>query len=104
MTDGKQDSARSQIEIEGQVGRGAAILIDPYNIDAMAEAIRVAATDTDRRGVLREAGLARAARYTWDASAGILAGYRVAILGDMPLAVAQEAARDVGPGRRDRGT
>ena len=57
-----------------EVGRGAAILVDPLDVDAIAEAIRVAATEPERRDALRNAGLARAARYTWDATAKILAG------------------------------
>jgi glycosyltransferase involved in cell wall biosynthesis len=56
-----------------EVGRGAAILVDPLDVDAIAEAIRVAATEPERRDALRDAGLARAARYTWDATAKILA-------------------------------
>lgn len=56
-----------------EVGRGAAILVNPLDVDAMAEAIRVAATERERRHALREDGLARAARYTWDITANILA-------------------------------
>ena len=44
----------------------AALLVDPYDERALAEAIQAAATD---RGVLRRRGLARAARYTWPRAA-----------------------------------
>jgi glycosyltransferase involved in cell wall biosynthesis len=44
----------------------AALLVDPYDVDALAQALEAAAAD---RGDLRRRGLARAARYTWPAAA-----------------------------------
>lgn len=40
----------------------AALLVDPYDEDALAEALQAAARDD---GTLRKRGIARAARYTW---------------------------------------
>ncbi|MCA1645791.1 MAG: glycosyltransferase family 4 protein [Chloroflexi bacterium] len=44
----------------------AALLVDPYDETALADALRAAATDS---GTLRRRGLLRAARYTWPAAA-----------------------------------
>jgi len=44
----------------------AALLVDPYDEDALAEALQAAAED---RGLLRRRGLVRARRYTWQAAA-----------------------------------
>jgi len=44
----------------------AALLVDPYDEDALAEALQAAAED---RGELRRRGLERAARYTWQRAA-----------------------------------
>jgi glycosyltransferase involved in cell wall biosynthesis len=44
----------------------AALLVDPYDEDALAEALEAAAHDD---GTLRRRGLERAARYTWQAAA-----------------------------------
>jgi glycosyltransferase involved in cell wall biosynthesis len=44
----------------------AALLVDPYDEDALAEAIRAAADDA---GGLRRRGLQRAARFTWQTAA-----------------------------------
>jgi glycosyltransferase involved in cell wall biosynthesis len=49
-----------------EVAGDAAVLFDPTDVDAMAAAM----LDADnRRDELRERGLARAARYTWDETA-----------------------------------
>jgi len=40
----------------------AALLVDPYNEDALAQAIRAAAED---QGTLRRRGLERASRFSW---------------------------------------
>jgi len=40
----------------------AALLVDPYKEDALAQAIRAAAED---QGTLRRRGLERAARFSW---------------------------------------
>jgi GT2 family glycosyltransferase/glycosyltransferase involved in cell wall biosynthesis len=47
----------------------AAILIDPTDSSALADALTEAATNEDTRQGLVEAGLARAALFTWDRSA-----------------------------------
>jgi glycosyltransferase involved in cell wall biosynthesis len=44
----------------------AALLVDPYDEDALAEALQAAAED---HGDLRQRGLLRAARYTWQRAA-----------------------------------
>jgi glycosyltransferase involved in cell wall biosynthesis len=44
----------------------AALLVDPYDENALAEALQAAAED---QGVLRRRGLVRAARYRWDVAA-----------------------------------
>jgi glycosyltransferase involved in cell wall biosynthesis len=44
----------------------AALLVDPYDETALAEALEAAASDS---GTLRKRGLLRAARYTWEAAA-----------------------------------
>jgi glycosyltransferase involved in cell wall biosynthesis len=44
----------------------AALLVDPYDEDALTEALQAAADD---RGELRRRGLVRAARYTWQRAA-----------------------------------
>jgi len=44
----------------------AALLVDPYDEDALAEALQAAAED---RGLLRRRGFVRARRYTWPAAA-----------------------------------
>ncbi len=57
----------------------AAVLFDPTDVDAMAAAMLEA---DSRREELRELGLARAARYTWDETArGHEAVYRGALNG-----------------------
>jgi glycosyltransferase involved in cell wall biosynthesis len=48
---------------------GAAILVDPDDPGALADAAATAASDPDRRARLRAAGLARAAELTWDRAA-----------------------------------
>jgi glycosyltransferase involved in cell wall biosynthesis len=44
----------------------AALLVDPYDEDALAEALEAAAAD---RGDLRRRGFFKAARYTWETAA-----------------------------------
>jgi glycosyltransferase involved in cell wall biosynthesis len=48
---------------------GAALLVDPLDRAAVADALVAVATDASVRGPLVEAGLARAARFTWRRSA-----------------------------------
>ncbi len=47
----------------------AAVLVDPYDEVALARAILTSVSDERLRGQLREAGLARARRFTWRATA-----------------------------------
>lgn len=48
---------------------GAALEVDPFDVDAMADALVVAATDDGRRADLVAAGLARTADLTWERAA-----------------------------------
>jgi glycosyltransferase involved in cell wall biosynthesis len=50
----------------------AAITIDPYDVDALADAMRRVAEDTDLRRHLEQAGRQRAATYSWERTAQIV--------------------------------
>ncbi len=52
-----------------EVVGAAAVLVDPENTDAIAEAVQRVVESADLRRQLREAGLARVAEVTWDRSA-----------------------------------
>jgi glycosyltransferase involved in cell wall biosynthesis len=52
-----------------EVAGDAAILVDPGDADAVAAALTELIGDEDLRAVLSAAGVARAARFTWDATA-----------------------------------
>jgi glycosyltransferase involved in cell wall biosynthesis len=52
-----------------EVAGGAAVLVDPHDVESIADGIRDAIA---RRDELRAAGLRRARDYTWDASAQLL--------------------------------
>jgi len=58
-------SARALAEVAG----GAALLVDPADDAAMATQLRIAVGDSAERARLGEMGLARAARFTWPATA-----------------------------------
>jgi len=47
----------------------AAITVDPYDVEGLAEAMQRVLTDTGLREELREKGLARAKRFTWERAA-----------------------------------
>jgi glycosyltransferase involved in cell wall biosynthesis len=47
----------------------AAIMVDPYDVDGLAEAMHRVLTDTGLREELREKGLARARQFTWERTA-----------------------------------
>jgi glycosyltransferase involved in cell wall biosynthesis len=49
-----------------ELGRGAAVLVDPYDVTSIASGIQEA---RNRRDELRAAGLERARQYTWDETA-----------------------------------
>lgn len=52
-----------------EVGGEAALYVSPTDVNAMASALEILATDADMWQSLSEAGLARAEKFSWDASA-----------------------------------
>lgn len=52
-----------------EVAGGAALCVDPYDVEAIANGIEVLATDSDRYRLLKAAGLSRAAHFTWENTA-----------------------------------
>ncbi len=52
-----------------EVAGDAAVLVDPGDVDAVASALTELIVDDDLRAVLSAAGVARAARFTWEATA-----------------------------------
>jgi glycosyltransferase involved in cell wall biosynthesis len=58
-------NACSLPEVVGDAG----ILVDPYEVDAIAEGIRRIVQATSLRCELKQKGLARAGKYTWDQTA-----------------------------------
>jgi glycosyltransferase involved in cell wall biosynthesis len=56
-----------------EIGRGAALLVDPYQTEEIAAGMIRVIRDEAFRSELREAGLARARQYTWDTTAVKLA-------------------------------
>lgn len=62
-----------------EIGEGAAVLVDPLDDAAIAEALLAVGTDASRRQDLRTRGLERARQYTWERTArATLAAYREA--------------------------
>jgi glycosyltransferase involved in cell wall biosynthesis len=60
-----------------EVAGDAALLVDPYDIEALAAGLRRVAADSALRAALRERGPAQAARYTWERTAELtLAAYK----------------------------
>jgi glycosyltransferase involved in cell wall biosynthesis len=60
-----------------EVTAGTAVLADPENEDALADAVATVLVDESGRDTRRAQGLARAARFSWDATVdGVLAVYR----------------------------
>ena len=53
----------------GEVVRGAGILVDPLDVESIAQGMRDAVAQTPQAGMYREAGLSRAAGFTWDRTA-----------------------------------
>jgi glycosyltransferase involved in cell wall biosynthesis len=49
-----------------EVAGGAGVVVDPLDAEAWASALAALLADAGRRAALGEAGLARAARFTWD--------------------------------------
>ena len=52
-----------------EVAGDAAVLVDPGDVDAIATALSELVADEDLRAVLSAAGVARAARFTWETTA-----------------------------------
>ena len=52
-----------------EVAGDAALLIDPENVEELAEAMGAIATDTALRENLRQAGLARVQHFSWQKTA-----------------------------------
>jgi len=52
-----------------EVAGDAALLVDPYDVDAIAEAMRRVLTDLNLAGELRVKGLARASEFSWERTA-----------------------------------
>ncbi len=52
-----------------EVAGNAAILIDPYDVTQIAEAMEQMLSDGDQRAALRQQGFARSAQFTWEATA-----------------------------------
>lgn len=59
----------SQTSGLSEVAGDAALLVDPYNVDAWAMAIEKALADRSLREEMRAKGLAQAARYSWQRTA-----------------------------------
>jgi glycosyltransferase involved in cell wall biosynthesis len=59
----------SRVSALPELAEGAAVLVDPTDETALAEAMHALATDAALRARLRTAGRARAARYSWEATA-----------------------------------
>jgi glycosyltransferase involved in cell wall biosynthesis len=57
-----------------EVAGDAALLVDPLDVDALAEAITWALEDDDLRRGMVERGVVQAARYSWARSAAQLLG------------------------------
>ena len=52
-----------------ELGGGAARYFDPYDVEAIAVAIREVWTDGELRAEMRQRGLVQAARFSWERSA-----------------------------------
>ena len=67
----------SNVSALPDVAGDAAILVDPHDAHAIADAVNLLWNDAAEAGRLRSAGLERAARFTWEACAeATLAAYR----------------------------
>ncbi len=52
-----------------EITGGAAVLVDPHDVENIAEGLRTVADDAELRGKLRAGGLERARGFTWDSVA-----------------------------------
>lgn len=78
---------------------GAGVLVPPGDAPALARALRAVLDDPEHAARLREAGLRRAAEYTWDA---IAARYEAMYRGLLPAAACPDADRGDRGDRADR--
>jgi glycosyltransferase involved in cell wall biosynthesis len=63
-----------------EVAGGAAVMVDPLDVESIAEGLRRAITDDDLRAQLVEAGHRRVEKFTWsDTAAGLIGLYREAV-------------------------
>lgn len=60
----------------------AALQVDPYDIDAIADGLRRMIEDSSLRAVLREKGLERAGRFNWDKTAELTWRVLEEVVGD----------------------
>ena len=61
---------------------GGAVMVDPYDVEALADGLNRLSTDESLRNDLRAAGLARAGQFTWSRAAQETARtYRCALVG-----------------------
>ena len=56
----------SEISSLGEIGRGAALLFDPHDSGAIADALKRILEDAELRAELVASGGRRAAEFTWD--------------------------------------
>lgn len=52
-----------------EIAEGAALMVDPHDVDSWAEALRQLLTDSDLRLELRRKGLERASQFSWERTA-----------------------------------
>ena len=65
----------------GELGEGAALLVDPLDVNAISDGLRALARDRELRERLKAKGLARAASFSWaETGRKTLSAYRRAIL------------------------
>jgi glycosyltransferase involved in cell wall biosynthesis len=67
-----------------EVAGDAALLVDPLDVRAIADAIERVVNDEDLARGLSEAGRARAATYTWERSGELMAGIYAEVAGGSP--------------------
>jgi glycosyltransferase involved in cell wall biosynthesis len=75
-----------------EVAGDAAVLVDPYDPDAIAEGIRQVLTDEQLRRELRRKGLARARQFSWEDSVRRVREIYLEVV-EAPASAASEAAR-----------
>jgi len=82
----------SRISSLPEVVGDAAVLVDPYSVEDIAQGLARALSDEALRATLREKGLVRSAAFSWERSVrAIHEGYLAALGLSQPAAAAQEA-------------